>query len=176
MPSVEISKAEHGVIRIFAISRPMAVMARLLKQHSKDVLASDLLGHKVAPDDIELFALSDLAGVGLPGYLIDGYDVDPQTVRADAARLDALDGYVLLVFSRVGRDTDVILQPVADLTLIGTYHEPKAANTTAPIATDAAKPYSGVNPAPVAPRRSRLGSVVTALVLLASLFLIWWIF
>ncbi|MCX7566908.1 hypothetical protein OS189_11210 [Sulfitobacter sp. F26169L] len=175
MSVIEIPIAERGVIRVFAISRPMSEMARLLKQHSKPALASTLLSHPVSQDDIELFALSDLAGVGLPAYLTDGYDVDKAAVRADRARLDALDGYVLLLFSRVSNDGDVTLHPSSDLTLIGTYAEPKSERSAVPIATASAKLYSGVTPTPRAPERSRVGSALTAVVALLILTVIWWI-
>ncbi len=175
MPAVEISRTEHGVIRVFAISRPMTEMTRLLMQHAKGELASEFLGHTVSDRDIELFALSDLAGIGLPAYLSDGYDIDKKAVRLDHARLEALDGYVLLLFSSVSNDGDVSVVPTADLTLIGTYAEPKAEHTTAPIDSDAAKPYSGVTDTPQAPRRSRVGSIFTAVTALLALLLLWWI-
>lgn len=175
MSLISIPKAEHGVIRVFAISRPMSDMARRLKQWPKAKLASEMLSHVVTPEDIELFAISDLEGVGLPAYLTDGYDIDKDTVRLDRGRLDALDGYVLLLFSRISNDGDVSLNVSADLTLIGTYTEPKAANTAAPIASSSAEPYSGAAPAPKAPTRSRVGSALTAMTVLAALLLIWWI-
>jgi len=172
---IEIAKTEHGVIRVFAISRPMSEMARALKQQPKKTLASTLLNHPVEDDDIELFALSDLTGVGLPQYLSDGYDVDRNAVRADRAKLEALDGYVLLLFSRVSNGADVTLNPVHDLTLIGSYAEPKALHATIPIAAQAAKPYSGNVPAPKATGRSRAGSAMTAVTVLLALLIIWWI-
>lgn len=174
--AIPIAKAEHGVIRVFAISRPMADMARALKQHPKAAVASDLLNHTLSPDDFELFALSDLTGVGLPRYLSDGYDVDREAIRADTSRLEGLDGYVLLLFSGVSNDGDLVLHPAHDLTLIGTYAEPKALHAAPPIVTDAAKPYSGVQPDHQAPRRSRIGSAVVAAAALFALLLIWWIF
>lgn len=174
MAVLDIARSEQGVIRVFAISRPMAEMARLLKQRPEAAVATTLLGHAVQQDDIELFPLSDLTGVGLPRYLSDGYDVDQNAISKDRARLDALDGYVLLLFSRVSDATDVVLHPHHDLTLIGTYAEPKASHAAAPIATAAAKPYSGVTTAPAAPRRSRIGSILTAAICALILTLIWW--
>lgn len=174
MPAIEIPRSESGVIRVFAISRPMATMARLLKQQPKAALASLLLRHEVGDADFELFALSDLAGVGLPGYLSEGYDVDKDAIRMDHARLDALDGYVLLLFSSVSASDDVILEPDTDLTLIGTYAEPKAAHAAVPIAAQAAKPYSGVQSEAVAPKRSRVGSALTAAIgVLILIFIVW---
>jgi len=174
MPAIDIPRTEHGVIRVFAISRPMATMARALKQQPKRALASALLGHDVMEDDFELFALSDLAGVGLPGYLSEGYDVDKDAVRADRARLDALDGYVLLVFSHVSDSAPITLHPDRDLTLIGIYAEPLAAHAAVPIAAEAAKRYSGTHSKSVAPERSRAGSVLTAAIAAVILALVWW--
>lgn len=175
MATINIPQHEHGVIRVFAISRPIADMARALKQQPKALLASTLLGHNVADADVELFPLSDLVGVGLPQYLIEGYDVDKDAVRNDRARLGALGGYVLLVFSKVSNDGDVTLHPIPDLTLIGMYAEPKADHSSVPIATDAASPYSGVTPPVTAMRRSRVGSIFVAAAALLTLLLIWWI-
>lgn len=172
--TIDIPRTEQGAIRVFAISRPMAEMARALKQQPKTGLAAALLNHPVDEDDFELFALSDLTGVGLPRYLSDGYDVDHDAIRADRAKLEALDGYVLLLFSRISSAGDVALRPVAELTLIGTYAEPKAKHAAAPIAAQAAKPYSGTAQTPKAPGRSRVGSALTALAVLLALLFIWW--
>lgn len=172
--TIEIPRTETGVIRVFAISRPMAQMARTLRQQSKSALASALLGHDVAEHDVELFGLSDLAGVGLARYLSDGYDVDRAAIRADGARLDALDGYVLLLFSRVSDGGDVTLRADPDLTLIGSYAEPKAAHAAPAIATASAASYSGVRADAAAPRRSRVGSALTAVIAIVILFFIWW--
>ncbi|WP_298858176.1 hypothetical protein [uncultured Sulfitobacter sp.] len=175
MTKILIPSAEHGTIRVFAISRPIADMAHALKQQHKTAIASVLLGHEVSQDDIELFALSDLTGIGLHGYLAEGYDVDKDTLRQDFTRLEALDGYVLLVFSKVSAKGDVTLTPTHDLTLIGTYAEPKAKHIAPPIVTDASKLYSGVSQDPKAPQRSRAGSAFTAAAVLLTLLIIWWI-
>jgi hypothetical protein len=175
MSLISISRAEHGVIRVFAVSRPMSEIARALERQPKAALASEMLSYPVSAEDIEVFAISDLEGVGLPAYLTDGYDIDKDAVRADRRRLDALDGYILLLFSRVSNDGDITLNVGAELTLIGTYAEPKAAHVAPPITSTSAAPYSGVTKPPEAPTRSRVGSALTALAVLAILLLIWWI-
>jgi len=175
MATINISQHESGVVRLFAISRPMADMARALRHSSKGVIASGLLRHEVTHEDIELFALSDLTGLGLRQYLADGYAIPPEALQADRARLDALDGYVLLLLSRVSSAGHVEITPSPDLTLIGTYREPSATQTAAPISVEAAKPYSGSGPAPSpAPRIGQGGTIIGVMVILA-LFFIWWI-
>ncbi|MEP1793016.1 hypothetical protein [Parasphingorhabdus sp.] len=175
MPAINISQHEIGVVRVFAISRPMADMARALRQADKSTIASGLLRHEVTADDVELFALSDLTGLGLRQYLMDGYAVPSQAVQADHARLDALDGYVMLLLSRVSAEGPVALSPSPELTLIGTYREPRADHIAVPIAAQAAKPYSGVGTETQPTRRLRAGSAVTGLLALLTLLLIWWI-
>lgn len=172
---IEIPKSEHGTIRVFAISRPMADMARALKQQPKRALATTLLKHPVEDDDFELFALSDLAGVGLPRYLNDGYDIDKPAIRKDHTRLEALDGYVLLLFSRVALQGNVSLSPASELTLIGTYTEPRAKHAAAPLTAEAAELYSGAQKAPTSAGRSRVGSALTGVTGLLALLILWWI-
>lgn len=175
MGQIQIAKAEHGVIRVFSISRPMADMARALKQQPKAQVASALLAYDASASDIELFPVSDLAGVGLPRYLMDGYDIDSAALRTYRARLEGLDGYVLILFSSISNDGDVVLSPSADLTLIGTFSEPKGERTVGPIATESARAYSGVTDTPAPIGRSRAGSALTAAAVILILILIWWI-
>lgn len=175
MQPLEILKTEHGRIRVFSVSRPMADMARALKQQPKRMLAAALLNHPVDDNDFELFALSDLTGVGLSGYLSEGYDVDRSGLHKDRARLEALDGYVLLLFSRVSDAGDVTIEPASDLTLIGTYTEARAQHAADRVQTEAAKPYSGATPEPSRTARSRAGSMLTGVAVLLILLLIWWI-
>ncbi|KEJ88759.1 hypothetical protein [Sulfitobacter donghicola] len=176
MTPINIRQTEHGVIRVFAISRPMADMARALKQASKSGVASALLKHPVADNDVELFALSDLAGVGLPDYLINGHGMEAKSVQSDRIRLEALDGYVLFLFSSVSDQKDISFTPSPDLTLIGTYGVPPLDMAVAPIAAKSAAPYSSVSKPAKPARRAKLGSAVGAFGAIFLLFLIWWIF
>lgn len=176
MSTITIPKGEQGAIRVFAISRPMPDMSRALKNQTKEALAAELLGVEVDAGAIELFALSDLTGVGLPRYLAEGYDVSDTQLASDRARLEALDGYVLLLFSRAFDGAQATLQPSPDLTLIGTYHEAAAAMQGAPIESAAAKPYSGT-PAetPAIAPQGRPGSamIVLGIVIVLVLLLLW---
>lgn len=46
---------------------------------------------------VEHFPVSDLAGVGLPGYLTEGLGADPAAVEAERDRLEALQGDVVIL-------------------------------------------------------------------------------
>ena len=177
MTTLTIPAAEHGQIRLFAVNRPVDAMARTLQDNDKAAVISDLLGFAVPSGTAELFAVSDLTGVGLPRYLTDGYTVTEAQINADRARLDALEGYVLLLFSSAFDGAETTLRIGPDLTLIGTYGEEQPTMAPAPLTADAAQPYTGVpNMTPTTPPRGRAGGAVILLALIVALGLIlWWL-
>ncbi len=176
MKQLTIPGTETGVLRVFAVSRPIPDMARASESRSKADLASELLGQDVPDSAIELFALSDLTGVGLSRYLIDGQGAAEAEVAPDRTRLDALDGYVLLLRPGAFAGRDVTLRATPDLTLIGTYREEAAQTSAPPIDSEAAQPYSGVAPlTPAKPPKGRPGNalVIVAIAVLLVIGLIW---
>ena len=115
---------ERGQIHVFAVNRPAADLAAALDAKPKADLARELLrAPHLDTSSTELFALSELSGVGLAAYLSEGYAVDAAQIAPDRARLDALDGYVLLLFSDSFHGKETQLTPGADVTLIGSYGE-----------------------------------------------------
>ncbi|SFS63702.1 hypothetical protein SAMN04488040_1230 [Sulfitobacter marinus] len=177
MTTLTIPAGEHGQIRLFAVNRPVEVIASMLQSNDKAAAISDLLGFTVPSGSAELFAVSDLTGVGLPRYLTDGYAVTEAQINADRARLDALEGYVLLLFSSAFDGAETTLDIGPDLTLIGTYGEEQPAMAAPPLTADAAQPYTGVpNLTPTTPPRGRAGGAVMVLALIVALGLIlWWL-
>ena len=177
MTTLTIPKAEYGQIRVFAVNRPVDAMAAAVQSDGKAALIRDLVGFDVPDGSAELFAVSDLTGVGLPRYLSDGYTVTQAQISADRARLEALDGYVLMLFSSAfdGAETTFHIGP--DLTLIGTYGEEQPAMTAPPLTAEAAQPYTGVpNTTPRNPPSGRAGGAMIALAVIVAIGLIlWWL-
>lgn len=167
---------ERGSIRVFAINKPAAEISDALKTLPKADLARQLLDNPhLDTASAEIFPVSDLTGVGLATYLSEGYAVEDTQIDADRNKLDALDAYVLLLFSDGSAGADVILTPTVDLTLIGTYIEYQPPAGTGAIAADSAKPYTGTTQNKViSPRRGRAGSVVVVLGALLILGLALW--
>ena len=95
--AIDISTGETGTTRVFSLSMPAA--------HAKALQASNeaqfaILGvAALNPDGIEVFPVSDLDEIGLAGYLRQGTDADETQIKRDAAKLRALDGWVMLVHS-----------------------------------------------------------------------------
>ena len=163
MTQLEIPKGEIGQIRLFAVNRPIDELARDLRNDSKEALIADLLGRPMPEGAAELFPVSDLTGVGLASYLGDGYAVPREQISRDRARLDALDGYVLLLFSSAFDGHEATLDLGPELTMIGTYGE--------------AQPYTGAaDMTPKSPPKGGAGGMIVLLAVIVLIGLIlWWL-
>ena len=173
---LNIPPGEHRLIRVFAVNRPTAELAFALKSNDKAQLIADLLGHGIAQDGAELFPVSDLAGIGLCGYLAAGYAVPTEQLTNARPKLDALEGYVLLVFSAAFKGRAATLSPGSDLTLIDTFGETQPDMAVRPLDSEAAQPFSGTsNATPAASPKSRAsGSLVVAGLIVLAALLLWW--
>ena len=174
--SITVPKGESGVIRVFAVNRNPVEMEVALSRQPKPDLARELLN---APHlntiGTEIFPVKDLDGVGLAGYLSEGYAVSKAQLDADRAKLEALDAYVLLLFSNsfAGQAASLTVGP--DLTLIGTYGEIQPDNSATPLSADSAAPYTGTGAPPV-PGSERRGTFLPiAIVVMVAMAVLWWI-
>lgn len=113
----EVSGDEHGLVRLFMVDIP-----------PEEVSAFDpapALGvEKLDPEQVEMFPLTDLKGLGLSGYMREGLGIAEEEI--DNARLDALKGVVLIIRSAAFGGAAVMLAPKAPLRWIGTYREQTA--------------------------------------------------
>ncbi|MFL4470256.1 hypothetical protein ACERZ8_10355 [Tateyamaria armeniaca] len=170
--TIDIPANQSGVIRVFALSMT-DIEAKALKSDPAAINAA--LGAEVDAEQVEIFPISDLEGVGLVGYLNDGNAVPMDDLAPDRAKLDRLGGWVMIVFSRAFGGQATTLAPASALTLIGTYGaEGVDWRATKNVTSDAAKPYS----APQAEGKKRpsdaamSGRVATVVLILLGL-LVW---
>lgn len=131
--TLTIPAQEHRIVRLFAVNLPPAQVRAMLHdsppaspgERPAHPAAATLLGWPALDTrHTDLLATQDLSGLGLPGYLTEGLGLDETDITPDRARLAALEGYVLIVFSRAFGGQSVTLDLPATLTLIGTYREP----------------------------------------------------
>ncbi|WP_298839378.1 hypothetical protein [uncultured Roseobacter sp.] len=175
--AIEIPAGETSKIRVFAINRPVPDMQTLLKSAPVPDVARELLADPhLNTAGAEVFPMADLAGVGLAAYLSDGYAVTDEALSPDRAKLDALEGYVLLVFSDSFAGQPHRLEPGSDVTLIGTYPEFRPGAATGSLTADSALPYTGVpGVVPATSSRNGVGSMVVLTIAAALLLLaLWW--
>lgn len=176
MTTLHIPNNEQGQVRVFAINRAATDVAGEIEKYGKMTFVSDLIDQELPEAGFELFPMTDLSGVGLSGYLGQGYDVPPEQIAKARAKLDALEGYVLLIFSSAFQGRDVTLTTTADLTLIGTFGEAQPNMQSLPIESGAAQAYSGTpRLTPPVPPRGKAGNAmaIVGLIVITGLAL-WW--
>ncbi|MFP5479840.1 MAG: hypothetical protein ACLGIE_09155 [Alphaproteobacteria bacterium] len=151
----------HGIYLFSAALGPEEM------QRDKARLATGLLGDPdLDPAHLELFDLADLAGVGLPTYLVEGLGISEAAVAPDRARLEALTGPVLILRSKALHGRGVTLTPDPRLTLLGSYREESPPVHFTPLPTAAAQ--GTLTAPPPAPGPHRLpGAFVLLLLALA---------
>jgi hypothetical protein len=130
---IEVPAHETGIVRVFAVNgdsrgsgTTQSFLSRL-EQAPEDIAAEavrlrEMLGAEtIDPTYTETFAVKDVAEFGLSRYIATAMDVPAEVLAPDRARLDALEGEVLIVLSRALGNTAQRLTPGPDLTFIGAY-------------------------------------------------------
>lgn len=84
---------------------------------------------RLDPAHVEHFPVSDLAGVGLAGYLTDGMGAEAEAVMAEADRLAALQGDVVILRPAAFARTAQSLTPRPPLTHAGSFPLDRGATT-----------------------------------------------
>ncbi|SLN21637.1 hypothetical protein ROA7450_00779 [Roseovarius albus] len=166
----EISANEAGLIRLFQIDLP----ADEIEGFSGDLHNLQMaLGTKwLNADYVEVFAVSDLKGLGLAGYMTEGLGVATTDLAAERSRLDAMQGHVLVVLSKAFDEVEQTLIPKAPLRWVGTYAEEAANITFEPLPDESAQ---GVAPAKdkKAPSQAAVQGKVATLVLIFLALFVW---
>ncbi len=117
---LHVAAGEHGVVRLFTLTIEAGDTEALRAPGALD-RALGVTG--IDGDQVEVFAISDLAGVGLATYLVDGLGLPQAVVAPDADRLDALGGHVMVVLSRAFGGREATLHPTAQLALAGIWSQ-----------------------------------------------------
>lgn len=161
---IDISTTERGVTRVFAVNLPW--------QDAQASTPGALLNIPDLPENAaQLFPVSDLADLGLTGYLIDGMGLPPAQIMADKAKLSALEGHVLVLNTNALQGRAITLMPNADLTLIGTYVDTPPAPDFTPLTSKSATGALAGPSGPAAPRKGVSAWLIAALALVAVLIL-----
>ncbi len=180
--AIDIPALENGLVRVFALSMDDAG-AQALKDNAPLGNATpqdQALGGTVDSTRTEVFALSDLGDMSLPDYLLEGPGIAHESLERDRAKLAALSGWVMIVYSSAFGGTAQKLTLAPDLTLIGTYPQEGVDWTgNVDLSTPSALPYQE----PTQPDRKRPSdaamsgriATVALLVLFALVGLMVWV-
>ena len=165
-----VKATERGVIRIFMANLTTEQAESFTQSPDEDTPApiNRALGVTYLDSDfVELFPLSNLEGVGLAGYLVDGLGVAEEDVKPHASRLNAMSGQVLIVLSQAFGGFEATIAPTAPLKWIGTYTEEGAAVKFEPLPSEGAEGTPGT-PAGKPPKSdARVGGMIAMYALIA---------
>lgn len=141
------------------------------------VAVARLLGlDRVVAGDLVVLDMADLAGLGLTGYLEEGWDVDPAALAADGQALDGLKGRVFVLRSAAFGGHAVRLVPAPGVRIFGPYPEGQGARArTVPPRPE--EPVVLVPPqTPAAPAALRLPLALLVVIgLPLAVILFWWL-
>lgn len=175
MPHTEVAPQEAGKVRVYTLSLSDDE-ARAMRD-DETAQAAALGVERIDAAYTEVFRVDDLDQLGLAGYLRDGNGVNPDQIEKDRSKLAALDGWVLIVYSRAFAGQSQHLTPIPALTHIGTYSESGPETSVQAMEAEAAQPYTGI-PRVSPPEPAKGGGGKTMLIIgVAALILIiiWWL-
>ncbi|MEM8536830.1 MAG: hypothetical protein AAGF56_03105 [Pseudomonadota bacterium] len=145
----DIKAGERGVIRLFTVHLAKADAETFAE---RDLMTGDwplsrALGvEDINTDFVDLFAVEDLGELGLTGYMIDGLGIDEAAIDEDRARLETVQGFVLVVLSSAFKGLSVSLLPRAPLRWIGTYFEDRSPVQFEKLPDESAAPQAEASP------------------------------
>lgn len=183
MTVLVIPPRERGMVRVFSVAVPRAEVAAMAEADAAEAdperrtAARWLTGYDaLRPRYATLVRIADLGPLPLSDFLMQSEDIPETALAADAARLDALTDFVLIVLSEAVPDTGAEIDLGGRLTLIGTYATDAAPVRFAPLpAGGASGVVAGSGRARSNRRAMGLVSLVTLLVMFALIAFVIWI-
>lgn len=127
--ALHVLENERGIVRVFRLELGKSEMKAFTAQEVlddghvrspvKQALGAPVLDH----DQVEIFPVSDLIGMGLSAYLVNGQGVLEEDIKADREKLDALTGYVMVVRTAAFEGKEARLKGNYPLEFIGSYRD-----------------------------------------------------
>lgn len=175
--TLEIPIGERGRIRVFSLSMDREA-AETLKGNSAAL--EQVFQTEIDIEYVEVFDLADLGDMSFVDYLVEGPGIEASALAAERVTLDALEGWVMVVYSGAFEDTAGPITPDPALRLLGTYPQQGIDwSEGMDLSAASAKPYQGDAGVPEKKRSDAAiaGRVATAalLVLFALVGLMVWI-
>lgn len=114
-------------IHLFAVNLPPNEVTEVLRRpDGQTEVMHHLLGQAISdPSKVELFAVQDLAEIGLAGYLAEGHGISEADLAPYKPKLAALSGYAMILHQSAFDDETASLNIGPGLTLIAKFSSPK---------------------------------------------------
>lgn len=178
MSAAQISSGDRETVHLFSVDLPEDALWDFVTADPETGAfpLRDALGvESLEETAVEGAVAEDLAGIGLTGFLTEGIGIDASQIAPDRAKVDALQGSVVIVRGTAFDRAEVPMTPRAPLTHVGTWRMTPAPTTMESLRSDAAKgtlPPTDPAPVPAAPRTRRMAWLLGALIVFALLALL----
>lgn len=120
----EVSADEHGIVRVFTTDMEPEGASAVTPQNVEKLLGD---GVSLDPEKVQVVPSKILEGMGLTGYLREGYGVAEADMEGKRAALDALSGLVILIPTSAFKGETQTLSPHDGLRFIGAFKEQRGA-------------------------------------------------
>ncbi len=172
-----VSSGERGVTRVFRLDMSPEEINRLTDPSGDAPATPAAVAHLLGlnwldQDHFEIFDVADVQNMGLSDYLAMGNDIPEADIAPDRARLDAVEGHVLMVYSRAFQGYSKTLTPTRQLDFLGSWREPMPGVHFKPLPSDSAKGVLDGAPAATDTGRSPHMTLMLALLALPTAALI----
>ncbi len=174
---LEVAADERETVRVFALDLDPQAARAFCAMDDPWPLQLALGAQALDGEHIECFPASDLKGVGLPDYLIEGYGISEADITADRETLEGARQHIVLLRSRAFRGTAQTLAPEPPLRHLGTYRQTQSAppQNVAPLAGEPPPEMTPTAPVADAPSRGPFIALLIfagfAILLIAILYL-----
>jgi len=175
MPHTEVAPQEAGKVRVYTLSLSDDEARAMRDDETAQAAALGI--ERIDAGYTEVFRVADLDQLGLAGYLRDGNGVNPDQIETDRSKLAALDGWVMIVYSRAFAGQSLQLAPIPALTHIGTYSESGPETSVQAMEAEAAQPYTGIpRVSPTEPAKGGGGKTMVIVgIAVLVLVVVWWL-
>ncbi|MGP6087235.1 aspartate carbamoyltransferase catalytic subunit [Antarctobacter jejuensis] len=176
MTQVEINGSDNRTLHVLHLDLPPEAVDRFTRMAGTGEwpLKYGLGASKLRGDFVDVVAIKDLGAMSLSQYLAQAYDVSAKTLGAEAARLDALKGHVVILPAQAFGGTSQILTVATPLRLIGSFGgvspKPRGAKVTSDSARGLAA--SGKGAEKTGKGVSRTLVVILSVIAILALFLL----
>lgn len=165
---VEILKGSRSEVLLFALDMPPE-QVRFLREE-EGALAQVLGLEHIDMNQVEVFDVADLEGIGLVGYLHDGIGIPLAELEPLEDELAAYTGHLLLIRARAFVDEGATLTPAAPISLILRLGEAKTNWQAKPEPQDE---LQRLTPRAARDKARRIGATLFAIVMTLILLLIY---
>ena len=145
MTRIEVNGSDTTTLRLLHLDLPPAAVERFTQMAGTGEwpLKYALGASKLRESLVDVVAIKDLGPMRLSQYLAQAHEVSARALGSEAARIDALEGHVVILPPRAFDGTSQTLTISPPLKLVGSFAEEAPARRGAPITTHSAQGAGG---------------------------------